>query len=223
MLLLAGCSYLHNPYLPSIIAGSDSYELIAKGSAGNEFIAKSVIYNIRRTNYKKVFILWSGLIRLDLEVSNTLDLSGVDEYRKTQRDQRTWFHSGGLEGGCLKDPAVPKWIKNHFQQQYLTLDYDLIQSQSLYHISTCLNTLEAQGIDYRFGFIYDIHKPDNGQYSLGKEVLKTHPLVHLIPWKKSISSTPYDYCLEHGLLSEDRFHPSEEGYQKWWDSVGLQL
>ncbi len=223
MLLLAGCSFLHNDYLPSIVAGQQSYEVIAKGSAGNEFIAKSVIYNIKLKNYKKVFILWSGLIRLDLEVSNKLDLSGVSSYRKTQRNNRTWFHSGGLNGGCLSDMAVPKWVRNHFHQQYVTLDYELIQSQSLYHIATCLNTLEAQGIDYRFGFIYDIHKPNNGQYSLGNHVSKAHPLVHLIPWKKAVPIPPYDYCLEHNLLSEDRFHPTEQGYQKWWNEVGIQL
>lgn len=223
MLLLAGCSYLHNPYLPSIIAKDTPFDNISQSSAGNEFIAKSVLYNLKTASYKKVFILWTGLIRLDLEVSNVLDLSMVNKVRKTKRNNRTWFHSGGLDGGCLRDPTVPGWIKNYFQQQYLPLDYELIQSQNLYHIASCLNVLESQGIDYRFGFIYDIHKPDNGQYSLGPEISKSHPMMKLIPWEKSVSLTPYDFCLEHGLLGVDRFHPTFEGYQKWWDSVGLQL
>jgi len=222
MILLAGCSFLYNSHLPSIIAGKNPCDVIAKGSAGNEFISKSVVYNIKKSDYKKVFILWTGLIRLDLEVSLQYDLSAVDSYRKTIRDDRAWFHSGGLNGGCLNDHSVPKWIREHFRQQYLPLDHDLIQSQSLYHIACCLNTLESNGIDYKFGFIYDIHRP-NEQPSLGPAVPRHHPMVKTIPWKNYIPINPYEYCLENGLLDSDNFHPTPEGYQKWWDATGIKL
>jgi len=227
MLLISGCSYTDNYHFPTIAFGEQVYRQaknVAWGGAGNHYIASSVLDNLNQT-IDKVFILWSGLSRLDIEfpVDVVNDIRPYYEGSPIHiTGQTAWFHTGGYDGTWCNwtRTKYEKYVYEYIRNQYLPLDFEYLNKQSLKHIVGCLNTLESMNIDYRFGFIYDIfHDYSAHQQSLSGPVDKNEPLLDLINWDKSLSLTPYEFCRENNLLSDDNFHPSSEGYQRWWEIV----
>ena len=233
MLLLGGCSFVDNPDFPPAAFGEKVYENglvkhVGLGGAGNHYIARAVLENLS-DDVDFALILFSGTSRIDIELPEEM----VDDIMSFYTDKKTgcpvvtspqtvWFNSGGY-GGNWHNHSRTKYadyIYQYLRSQYLPLNWEYLNNKSLIDVAGCLNTLEAKGIDYRFGFIYDIFKDQtHEQTSLGGAVSKDNPLLKLINWERAISSYPYDYCLEHGLLSDDDFHPSREGYESWWNSI----
>ena len=233
MLILSGCSYTDNNDFPSIAFGNKVYndklcKIVAWGGAGNHYIAQSIIDNLT-VDVDKVFVLWSGLSRLDLEFPIELKDDVLSYYEGSPlhiTNETIWFHTGGFDGTWCNYSRTKygKYIHDFIKYQYLPLNWDYLNRKSLRSIIGCLNTLESNNIDYKFGFIYDIFKDySDSQQSLGGAVQHDEPLLNLINWDKCISSTPYEYCLENNLLSSDNFHPSKNGYQQWWDSIRNEI
>lgn len=234
MILLAGCSFVDNPDLPRIMFGDRAYgkrsvvKHVGLGGAGNHYIARAVMDNLT-DDVTGAVVLFSGTSRIDIEIPEEMVDDVLPFYQDKKmgapvvRSPRTvWFNSGGYGGywNNYTRTKYAKYIHQYLKSQYLPLDWEYLNHKSLIDIAGCLNTLEAKGIDYRFGFIYNIFEDHtHEQTSLGGAVARDNPLLNLINWDKALSSYPYNYCLHNGLLSSDDFHPSHEGYQSWWNSV----
>lgn len=193
----------------------------ARGGAGNQYIADSILFNLKE-DIDQVFVLWTGFNRIDVPFSNKLTFDKVKPWHQSQVGHANWLHSGGMQGGLSYD-ELPGWLDQYIKHQYLPLDWDYLVDQNLRHVVGCLNTLETLKINYVFGFIYDIYKDYSDRFCLGGAVPKNHRLLESINWSKCISITPYEFCLEHNLLDDDNIHPSDQGYQTWWDQVKTQL
>lgn len=233
MIILSGCSFVDNPDMPTAIFGRNAYNetkvnIVGCGGAGNHWISRRLLENLS-DKVTGVFVLWSGLSRIDIELPIEM-VSDIQSYYNdkdtpmeyTKNKESVWFMSGGWDGTWCNwtRTKYAAYLHKFMQSQYKPLNWDHLNNKSLLEVVGCLNTLEAKGIDYRFGFIYDIFKDYSGlQGSLGGAVDKSNPLLNLINWDKSVSNTPYEYCLENNLLSDDDFHPSKEGYQAWWNSI----
>lgn len=227
MLLLAGCIYTDNSNFPAIAFGSNIYnhnyaKIIARGGAGNQYIAQSILDNLT-PSVDKVFVLWSGTSRIDVPLPSQMD-NEIDNYwHRTKSNGTVWFHSGGYGGTWHSRSRYPyaKWVYDYLKTQYTPLDWNYLASLSLAPIAGCLNTLERLGIEYRFGWIYDIFSDySDDTTSLGGAVSRDHQLLQTIPWDKCLSSTPFEFCRDRGILDPiDNFHPSATGYQEWWNSV----
>jgi hypothetical protein len=229
MLLLSGCSYTDNEDFPSIAFGRRVYnkslcKILARGGAGNHYIARSILDNIT-PDVDKVFILWSGLSRLDLEfpIEMKHDVSSYYEGSPLHVTGDTiWFHTGGYDGTWHNHSRTKysKYVHEFIKNQYLPLNWNYLVRKNLRSIIGCLNTLEQKNIEYRFGFIYDIFQDySDSQQSLGGPVDRNEPLLDLINWNKFLPTTPYEFCTSNNLLSSDGFHPSNEGFKQWWNSV----
>ena len=228
MLLLSGCSFVDNPYMPDIVRpGRDQLLIVGQGGAGNAWISRGILENIQQAD--NVLVLWSGFSRLDIEVPaemigdvKTYYDDNTTPYHYTKSKSSIWFHSGGWDGTWCNwtRTRYATYMYKLMQSQYKSLNWDHHTDKNLIAIAGCLNTLEAKGIPYKYGFICDIFK-DYGtiQGSLGGAVSRDNPLLDLLNKEHCLSSSPYDYCSENNLLSGDRFHPSELGYNKWWNSV----
>jgi hypothetical protein len=232
MILLAGCSFVDNPDLPAAIFGNDAYnkkkvKIVGQGGSGNGWISRGILENL--DNVSSVFVLWSGLSRIDIEIPVEM-IDNVQPYYSdkntpmhyTKGHESVWFHSGGWDGTWCNwtRTKYADYLYNFMKSQYKPLNWEHLNNKSLLAIAGCLNTLEAKGIEYRFGFIYNIFKDYSGlQGSLSGAVDKNNPLLNLINWDKSVSNMPYEYCLENNLLSSDNFHPSTKGYRTWWNSI----
>jgi hypothetical protein len=217
MLLVSGCSYICNPYFLDSCFPNQPLISFAQSGAGNQYIADSILSNLH-DDIEKVFVLWTGFNRIDIPFSSKLLLDRINPWHKSQIKNTNWLHSGGMQGGLSFD-ELPKWLDQYLKQQYLPLDWDYLVDQNLRHVVGCLNTLEVLRIDYAFGFIYDIHQDYSDRFWLGGPVPKNHNLLKSINWNRCISTTPYEFCLQHNLLDDDNIHPSYLGYKTWWNQV----
>lgn len=236
MLLISGCSFVDNPHFLPLAWGIDVYapdrtRSVARSGAGNQYIARSIMENLtvtyttserenQQARVDRVFVLWSGLSRIDVPLPLDQEFE-IEEFWHRQRINRTtWYLSGGAEGlWNMNTTGSPEFIRQYLKRQYMTYDWEYLATHSLSHVVGCLAMLEAQGIDYRFGFIHDIFQDHSDEPSLGGAVSRENPMVALIPWHRCLSSSPYDFCRSRGMLSEDNFHPSPEGYQAWIEDI----
>lgn len=229
MLLLTGCSFVNNSDLPRAVLGHWAFEPktvlnLSRGGAGNFYIAQSILDNLHLAD--RVFVLWSGLNRIDigLPLCHKPLLRSYDQFSETRN--QLWFHSGGFGGSWHSHPKhrYADWIYDYLKAQYVALDHNYLNNRSLSVIASCLAVLEQRQIPYAFGFIYDIHQDySNSHTALGSAVDISDPAYNLIPWHKCLRNTPFEFCKQHGLLSFDEFHPTAEGYEKWWLSVRDQV
>lgn len=229
MLLIAGCSFVDNEDFPTVTFGPGVFmdqhaRHLGRGGAGNHYIAQSVLDNLHDAD--RVFILWSGLHRIDVSLPKSLrdDLGTYDHVHET-RDE-LWFHSGGFAGSWHSHSRhhYPDWLYQYIQAQYKSMDWQYLTHRSLSAIASCLAVLEMREIPYAFGFIYDIHRDYSDTHSaLGTPVDITDPVYQLVPWHRCLKTTPLEFCTEHGLLQDDGFHPTREGYRQWWDTVRDQV
>lgn len=229
MLLISGCSFVDNSDFPAVAFGrgvfDNNYVLhLGRGGAGNFYISQSIIDNLHRAT--KVFVLWSGLHRIDVSIPKHLraDLKTYDHAHETQNE--LWFHTGGFSGTwhSHKQHRYPDWLHQYIKAQYKGMDWQFLNHRSLSVIACCLSVLESKKIPYAFGFIYDIHQDYSDIHSsLGTPVDVHDPVYNMIPWDKCLRHTPYEFCREKGLLQDDGFHPTREGYIQWWKSVKDQV
>ena len=229
MLLLAGCSYTDNLYFPRIASGEKVYnhtccKILARGGAGNKFIAQSILDNIT-PDVDKVFVLWTGFSRIDVPLPKQMNHQ-VEVYEHTSpTSDAIWFHSGGFGGSWHSHSKYPyaRWLYDYVSAQYKPMDWDYLATQNLTVISGCLNTLDKLGIKYKFGFIYDIFQDySDDNTSLSGPVSRDHSLLRLIPWEHCLSSSPFEFCKDQNLLDPTEstpFHPTSDGYQEWWNTV----
>jgi hypothetical protein len=228
MLLISGCSFIENHHFPLLAWGDDVYfdhlaKMRARSGAGNQYIARTILENLVQ-DVDRVFVLWSGLCRIDITLPMAINHQVQGFWHHHHTYKCTWFNSGGFQGFWNMDTQpVPMWIKKYLRNQYLAMDWEYLATNSFTHVVGCLNTLEARGINYSFGFIADPFVDHSHEPSLGGGIDRNNPLINLINWDKCLPTYPYDYCREHGLLSEDRFHPSEQGYRAWIDSIKHRL
>jgi hypothetical protein len=233
MLLFAGCSYTDNPYFPRIAFGEKVYshihcKILARGGVGNTFIARSILDNLT-PEVDKVFVLWSGFSRIDISVPRQMEYQFDSYEHKSLTNDASWLHSGGFGGSWHSHSRYPyaQWIYDCVAAQYKPMDWNYLATQNLVTISGCLNTLDKLGIKYKFGFIYDIFQDySDDNTSLSGPVSRNHPLLRLIPWEHCLSSTPFEFCRDRGSLDPSEptpFHPSQVGYQEWWNSVRQEV
>ena len=228
MFLLAGCSYVDNSNFPAIAFGREIYwshksKIIAMGGAGNQYIAQTILDNVT-CDTTGVFVLWSGLSRIDVQLPLEMDHDVENYWHRTYSKRSVWFHSGGY-GGTWHSITNPKskyerYIHSYLKAQYTPLNWNYLADISFVAISGALNMLERKGIQYRFGFIYDFFQDYSSKTtSLSGAVDRDHYMLDHIPWEKCISSTPYEFCRDNNLLDTDDFHPSPDGYKQWWQKV----
>ena len=226
--MLAGCSFTDNPDFPRLAFGEkvhdhDYAKIVSFGGAGNRYIAHSILENLT-DDTSHVFVLWSGISRIDISIPVEMEshILGFD-HRKVLGDA-VWLMTGGYGGSwCMETSKIPKFLSLYLKNQYLPHNWNYLATQNLASVAGCLAILEQKNINYTFGFIYDIFADHSDQASLGGPVSKNNPMAKHIPWDKCIPSYPYDFCKKNNLLSNDDFHPSEEGYQAWIDSVKQYL
>ena len=229
MLLLAGCSFVNSPQCHLTLFGDQATDynkcrIVSRGGAGNTYIAQSILDSIANLNVEKVFVLWSGMSRLDLPLPLRLQQEFHSYSHKNVENDRLWVHTGGWGGLWTTEKNYAGWAKDYFKLVYYSQDWNFIVNQNLIQIASCLNTLQSLNIPYRWGFIYDIHQEYFNEASLGPPVDKNNTILKLLPQHTRITIPPYEFCKARGLLDpEDNFHPTKQGWEMWKDEVGSQL
>jgi hypothetical protein len=139
-LLVSGCSYTENATWPGLLFSPASYHVVnkAKSGSGNEYIACSIMQHAD-INPDFVFVLWSGINRIDMRVPNTeiFDKS-ITEYASVVLGESKFFLSGHAvdpDKGWLRaynDVKAQEWPEINSIADWLRLPEE-IKSNCLEH------------------------------------------------------------------------------------------
>jgi hypothetical protein len=213
--LVVGCSFFS-----TLECDNPNIRIIGIPGAGNRLIAEIVIHELANNSYDKVYVVWSGINRLDIPIGIDLHTTiSNDDYLFLHRLNHTvWYMSGGIDAAG-SSPACPSEIQKLFRTQYIGATPQYLTNLTLSSIISAQSLLTAKQIPYRMSFIYDVNNQiyDNSWLSnvLGA-IDWSEPLHKLIDWYKiQTDNTPYEWCKSRNLLTEDNFHPSVDGMTEW--------
>lgn len=217
-ILLSGCSYLANSILSELLSNRGHRVCsLAAPAAGNHYISDSIIKSYN-SSIDYVFVMFSGLWRLDYQIPIEIGDLIIGDYRYSKNiDNSKYIFSGGLLGSW-RHANLDSTVHSYFDNQYRSVDVDYLSENSLVDVINCINFLEQQQVCYNWSFIYDIYQDYPNQPSLG-HVDRSNPIMDKINWQNYINDTPYEYAKLHNLLSEDFFHLTDLGYDRYFKSI----
>lgn len=142
--LVSGCSYTQFSMWPDAMLPGSKITNVSRSGAGNEVIANSVIYEIASGSVDPdfVFMLFSGINRIDLRLPKIKLLENDNTYYKKTIGNSEYYLNGGapnIERGWLagynsiKDPSWPEisslreFVKlpEHIKEECLLADIQL--------------------------------------------------------------------------------------------------
>jgi hypothetical protein len=221
--LLVGCSFLAGLNLENVhLINSSKYTVLASHGAGNQAIAAQTIYEVCRTLYDQVVVIWSGINRVDAPIGAHLSQhyqprSKEDHLYRWQIGKMSWFHSGGILGNTSR---TPKAIKNFFQTQYMSEadQNQYLTELSLLSIVSTQAVLNQHKIPYQMGFIYDVKSTEYDQFEQCHGTINQQtPLYHAVDWTKFTDYTaPQVWARDHNRLKEDGYHPTKDAMIDWF-------
>lgn len=221
--LVSGCSYTENFSWPQILFPKSTIKNLGKGAAGNAYIAQSIMDSVLHEKPDFVFVLWSGLSRLDVAFPRSVgeEFSNL-KYNNKINHSHMVFSAGAPTPGKKHGWEHPV-ADAFFKLQYRDNDSDYLVNQSSMWVMNCLNFLKHQGIDYNFSFIYNLFDPPIESGALGPKVKPTTHYFRYVDWDKYIPTTPFEFGIKHNLLDDTDFHLTADGMNIWANTVKQQL
>lgn len=127
-ILVSGCSFTEQMAWPSLLFAPKKYDTVnlAASGAGNEYIASSIMFNAD-TKPDFVFVLWSGINRTDLRVSNSTFFKNSNNYKSRVVGKSKYFIGGGAatpDQGWLagyNSIKAPEWPEINSLQDWFNL------------------------------------------------------------------------------------------------------
>lgn len=218
--LVAGCSFTENQTWPKVLFPNATVKNIGRAGAGNEFIAQATIDAVRSNRPDFVFLLWSGIFRVDVSFSKQLTQSEFSQIRFKGHTRHSvtlfsggdWTRDDGLDSPDLwKHPL----LTDYFKLKYKNKDHDFLIDNSTYHIMNCQNFLASQNIPYKFGFIYNVF---DSNIKIEPTCTKDQGYFKFLDWNKFIDFPPLEYGVKYDLL-EDGFHLTKPGMNSWAEKI----
>ncbi len=228
--LVAGCSFAEDltPIIKKHIPGAIITNL-AQSGVGNKYIADSVVVATARDKFDVVYISWTGLSRYDVCISPE-----NKELFKTWSAQKFLFDkyyicTGGVGGWDHLDHSFANML---FKNYHTFVDHEQLYYNSILEIIKTQGYLKSRGIPA-------YHTCMLNQFVADPEVMTRHTceygsqrfpsLQKLIDqidfgnWILEDQQGIFENCARLGLLSNDGFHPNEQGYSYWINKFVAQL
>jgi hypothetical protein len=212
-ILVVGCSFLCR-----LNVDNTKIKVIGIPGAGNTLLAEIVLSELSTKKYNRVFVIWTGINRIDLPIGRALADTFSQQYPyKFSIGNTVWYASGGIDRGS-QDHECPNILSSMFDSFYKSSDQRYLTDQGLGGVLRVQNYLQANQIEHQMAFIYDIH---NDEYNmnwlcnvLGKVDTQSH-VYQLIDWDNiQTTNTPYEWAQKSGQ-SSDRFHPNDSAMIEW--------
>lgn len=226
-ILASGCSFTAGTQSwPYFVNEHAEVTNLAMPAAGNRYISQSCQVELinQPDCYDLVLVMWSGLTRHDVTVSE-------DVYNRAHRSKTTVHGANYIFMGDMMsrtDPVVKDYQKKHFQ---LT-DNEAHGCQSLIDMIALQSFLKLKKINYRFmSYINywntnsEVHNLNFGLYrypsctKLAQEI----DFNNFLFYNKNNDGL-YEFAKEHDWTDQQhRFHPTLEGHQAWGNWIAQQL
>ena len=229
--LLVGCSFVDR--LAYRLNDDDyhinakRYQVLSSPGSGNQALSARTIHEVTQNSYDQVVVLWTGINRLDVPISEELNKTYPENKPGTwiarcNIGSMVWFHSGGILGsGTTDDSLTPEFLKKFFRNQYMgtTSGSKYLSELTLLSIVSTQAVLEKLKIPYQMGFIYDALRPfDNEVFEHCHGIIcKDTPLYNAVDWTKFTRyESPYDWARRAGRLEHDNYHPTRNAMIEWF-------
>ena len=242
-LLVNGCSFTAQVRSPgakdSIVPWADhvahhfhvpecDYMNWAQGGAGNFYIANSTIDRIESAGLKPndtlILVMWSGLSRKDIRISQEYFEILQDYNCKNSIDGNYYLCSGGAVNSWWHHPAV----KPCFFNVYRASNWQSLVRDSISYIMHLQNYLESKQFRYKFlSFINywqaDRILPVDQEYVI-ERVFCQQELQTKIDFSKWIFVNQdkdglYEYALLLGDVQDDGFHPAARAHESFAKNI----
>jgi len=228
-ILIAGCSFCMalEPILSQKIPGCKITNL-SHAAAGNKFIADSVIAATAREKFDLIYVSWSTLSRLDVVV-----------------DDHSYFHNWMAKGSIydakyLFTGGIGSW--DHLKHQYADMIFvgihKFLDQQQLHYLSflemlKIQNYLASLGTPHYFSIIMNQFNETLIEPALreSSEVSASHfpensfliEKLNIQNWILDEGMGEFEACYNKNLISDDRFHPTTQGYEYWMELLCQRL
>ena len=117
----------------------------------------------------------------------------------------------GISGGKY-NPSNMK--TNVFKHLYDVKNNDILALETFINITNSFHYLRSKGYKFKFVQYLNTSVPSRDE-SFDWQSLLSVDTTYMI----NDCQTVYEYALKNDLLSDDDFHPTEQGYQLWVDNV----
>ena len=208
------------------LPGSVEYTNLARSGAGNDYIADSTIRYLLENrpdpSSTLVMIMWSGVSRIDLQVSQEFYDMLLDWNSKTEISGVNYLFSGGMGSAW---PSIPRSL---FENIYMAMDHKSLARRSLSRMVELKNFLENHGYNYKFmSYLnYWQYKEDyysgnldfSVSYHAQGDALLDSLGQHWI-WVNDEKDGLFEFAQERRLLGDDNFHPTSQGHELFFNNV----
>lgn len=229
--LVAGCSFAEyltplilKKYIPNAVVTN-----LACSAAGNKYIADSVVAATARDKFDLVYVSWSGLSRYDVCINSENKPLFKDWSAHTSLFDKYYIFTGGAGGWDHREHTFADML---FKNYHTFVDHEQLYYNSILEILKTQGYLKSLDIPaYYTGminqFVSDpkIMTRHTCEYG-AKRFPSLQPLIDQIDFDNWILEDQlgiFENCDRLNLLSEDNFHPSEEGYIYWINKFITQL
>jgi hypothetical protein len=228
--LIAGCSFAEQ--LTSIIQKQIPRSIVtnlASSGVGNRFISDSVVLSTATTKYDLAYVSWTGLSRYDVCISSEHRPLFSDWSNQKNLFNRYYICTGGVGGWDYHDHKFANML---FKNYHTFVDHEQLYYNSILEIIKIQSYLKGLGVPAYFTCMINQFKadPDNmAKHTCEYGTDRFPALKNLIEkidfdnWLLENDLGIYENCARLGLLSEDQFHPSMQGYSYWIDKFAERL
>ena len=232
-LVIGGCSFTQTPvdhlnwsvYLRNAVPGVN-YINHARSGAGNNYIADSMIKYLLSehpgTQETLVVVMWTGVSRVDFNVSREYYDSLTDWNNKEHTDHARYVCSSGIG---VDRPMIPGSL---FRELYTAMDYRALASNTLFQMVSLRNFLENNGYAYKFMSYVNYWQDSPDWYTPNLDFSITHyaqndPLLLGLGdqwiWVNEQKDCLYEFAKSRNMLLDDGFHPTQQAQEMFFDQV----
>jgi hypothetical protein len=228
--LVTGCSFAENlnplikQHIPNAVVTN-----LARSAAGNKYIADSVVVTTAQDKFDVVYVSWSGLSRYDVCIN-----SENKELFKTWSAQavlatRPYIFTGGVGGWDHHDHSFANML---FKNYHTFVDHEQLYYNSILEIVKTQGYLKSLGIPAyhtcmlnQFVSDPDVMAKHTCEYGVQRfpSLQKLVDQIDFSNWILEDGLGMFETCSKLDLLSEDGFHPNEQGYSYWIDKFVARL
>jgi hypothetical protein len=203
---------------------------LAFPGAGNKYIADSIIHYVNQSHYDIVVVMWSGLTRLDVPLTN---IDWFENYfNKSYLEMAGGTHyvmSGGQVGSWLEYPMA----KILFENTYKYMQYQDLALLSLLEMIKLQSFLKSKNIKYYFmSYINYWNQPKDWLSANLDQGLNNYTMldsmIKEIDFSKWIFSNEnkdglYELALQNNDFLNDNYHPAKSTQTQWGEIVISKL
>ena len=228
--LSSGCSFTPGGWEANFNQYTQHKDLAFPG-AGNKYIADSIIHYTTQNDYDCVFVMWSGMTRLEIPITNT---KYFDNYFNVSVKGHTpgntrYVMSGGEYGNYLEHPMA----KSMFSNIYKFTSYEDLAILSITEIIKLQGYLKSKNIPYYFmSYINYWNQPNDWLSKNCDKGLNNYPELNSIISQIDFESWIFlndnkdgifELALESNLLMSDNYHPNKQAQNLWFDIIQQRL